>query len=77
MFVVNRGLFSGTSDTTFGPNTAMTRGMFVTTLGRLADADVSEYKTSSFSNVKSDVYYMGYIEWANKNDIVKGFGDSK
>ncbi|NLK36607.1 MAG: S-layer homology domain-containing protein, partial [Epulopiscium sp.] len=75
--VVNRGLFSGTSATTFSPNMAMTRGMFVTTLGRLENADVSAYTKSSFSDVKSDAYYMGYIEWANKNNVVTGVGDNK
>ena len=76
-FVVNRGLFSGASNTTFSPNTAMTRGMFVTALGRLANADVNTYAKSSFSDVKNDAYYMGYIEWANKNNIVTGIGDGK
>lgn len=76
-FVVNRGLFSGTSAKTFSPNTAMTRGMFVTALGRLANADVSTFKQSSFSDVKNDAYYMGYIEWASKNSIVNGVGNKK
>ncbi len=74
-FVVKHGLFSGTSDTTFSPDTAMTRGMFVTVLGRLANADVDSYNESSFNDVKSDAYYMGYIEWASKNNIVKGIGN--
>jgi len=76
-FVISRGLFSGTSTTTFSPNTSMTRGMFVTSLGRLANADVSSYKESSFTDVKSDAYYMGYIEWASKNSIVNGTGNGK
>jgi uncharacterized repeat protein (TIGR02543 family) len=76
-FVVNRGLFSGTSNTTFSPNTAMTRGMFVTALGRLVNADVNTYAKSSFSDVKNDAYYMGYIEWTSKNSIVAGIGDGK
>ncbi len=76
-FVVNLGLFSGTSATAFSPNTAMTRGMFVTALGRLANADVSAYTKSSFTDVKSDAYYMGYIEWANRNNIVNGVGNNK
>ena len=74
-FVVNRGLFSGTSETKFSPNTAMTRGMFVTTLGRLANADVRGYAKSSFSDVKGAAYYMGYIEWASKNNIINGVGN--
>ncbi|WP_099469664.1 InlB B-repeat-containing protein [Konateibacter massiliensis] len=76
-FVVSRGLFSGTSEAKFSPNTSMTRGMFVTALGRLANADVSGYAKSSFSDVKNDAYYMGYIEWANKNNIVNGVGNGK
>jgi len=56
---------------------AMTRGMFVTVLGRLAKADVSSCKESSFTDVKSDAYYMGYIEWARENSLVNGIGGNK
>ncbi|PHV70808.1 hypothetical protein CS063_08555 [Sporanaerobium hydrogeniformans] len=76
-FVVSRGFFSGTSATTFSPNTTMTRGMFITALGQLANADVSVYQNSSFTDVKSDAYYRGYIEWASKNSLVNGTGDGK
>lgn len=55
----------------------MTRGMFVTALGRLAEADVSKYTKSSFSDVTADAYYMGYVEWATKNEIVKGISQGK
>ena len=74
-FAASRGLLSGTSTTAFSPNSAMTRGMFVTALGRLAKADVSSYTKSSFIDVKSGAYYMGYIEWASKNNIVTGTGN--
>ena len=76
-FVANRGLLRGTSETTFSPSTAMTRGIFITALGRLANADVSIYKQSSFSDVKAESDYMGYIEWARKNGIVSGTTDGK
>ncbi len=76
-FVVSHGLFKGASATTFAPNTAMTRGIFVTVLGRLANVDVSNYTKSSFSDVKSDAYYIGYVEWAVKKDILKGIGNGK
>ena len=74
-FVVSRGLFGGTSDTTFSPDNTMTREMFVTVLGRLANVNVESYNESSFADVKSHAYYMGYIEWASKNNIVKGIGN--
>ncbi|MEG0895081.1 MAG: S-layer homology domain-containing protein, partial [Oscillospiraceae bacterium] len=71
-FVTARGLFTGTGNGKFSPNASMTRGMFVTALGRLVGANVSSYKKSSFTDVKTGSYYMGYVEWANKNGIVKG-----
>lgn len=77
LFMVNRGLFTGTENNKFDPDLPITKGMFVTVLGRLAQADVSSYKESSFVDVAPDAYYMGYMEWANKNDIVKGIGDGK
>ena len=77
LFVANRGLMTGTSATTFSPNGSMTRGMFVTALGRLANADISTHKKSSFTDVKVDAYYMGYIEWGVKNNILVGIGGGK
>ncbi|MBS5064368.1 MAG: S-layer homology domain-containing protein [Hungatella hathewayi] len=73
-FVVNRGLLDGTGRTTFSPDTAITRGMIVTALGRLAGVDVSGYKTSSFTDVKADASYMGYVEWASQTGILSGTG---
>lgn len=74
-FVVARGLLSGINHSQFDPDTAMTRGMFVTALGRLSNVDVSKFKQSSFTDVKTDTYYLPYVEWASKNDIVKGIGN--
>ena len=53
----------------------MTRGMFVTVLGRLAKADVSGYTASSFTDVSTDAYYMGYIQWASENGMINGMGN--
>lgn len=76
-YVVGRGLLSGTSDTTFTPNTAMTRAMLVTALGRLAGVDAKAYTTSSFTDVKEDAYYQPYIEWAYQKGIVQGTGSQQ
>jgi len=76
-FAVSRGLFSGTSASTFSPDSSMTRGMFVTALGRMAEVDTEKYTNTSFSDVKNDAYYMPYIEWASKNNIVTGMEDGK
>jgi hypothetical protein len=76
-FAASRGLISGASATTFAPNTAITRADFLVALGRLSGADVSAYKTSSFSDVKTGDPAMPYIEWAVKNKIVQGIGGGR
>jgi hypothetical protein len=76
-YVVGRGLLSGTSETTFAPDTAMTRGMLVTALGRLANVDTKAYTTNSFTDVKADSAFRPYIEWAYKKGIIQGIGNQQ
>ena len=61
-FATSRGLFGGTSDTTFSPNMAMNRAMIVTVLARLDGADTSG----------GDVWYEKGREWAMENGISDG-----
>ena len=42
-YVTSKGLFSGTTTSTFSPNSAMTRGMFITVLGRYAGVTPSDW----------------------------------
>lgn len=72
LFAASRGLLSGTSDTTFSPDTGMTRGMFVTALGRLAGINPDSYQTGKFTDVKADAYYAPYVNWAAQNGIMEG-----
>lgn len=72
LFTVSRGLFSGISETTFSPNTTLTRGMFVTALGRLSGINPADYQTGRFTDVKADAYYAPYVNWAAKTGIVDG-----
>ncbi len=72
LFTVSRGLFSGTSETTFSPNTTLTRGMFVTALGRLAGINPADYQNRKFTDVKADAYYAPYVNWAASKGIVSG-----
>ncbi len=76
-YVVGRGLFGGTGETAFSPDKPMDRGMLVTVLGRLAGADVSAHKTSSFADVAAGKYYLPYVEWAYRMGIVRGVGDGR
>lgn len=71
-FVAARGLLSGTGNNQFSPNTSMTRGMFVTALGRLAGINSDSYKTGKFTDVKADAYYAPYVNWAAEKGITGG-----
>lgn len=76
LFAASRGLLSGTSDTTFSPDTGMTRGMFMTALGRLAGINPDSYQTGKFTDVKADAYYAPYVNWAAQTGIVEGVTDT-
>lgn len=73
-FVVERGLFQGTSETTFSPNGNMTRSMVVTVLHRLENTP-SVSAANLFADVPSGVWYTDAVVWANSNGIVQGTGD--
>ena len=76
---MNEGLFSGTSDTTFEPETCMTRGMFVTVLAHIAGVDRTTYDTqllpNLYSDTTADAYYAPYVLWATQNGIIYGYSD--
>ncbi len=72
LFTVSRGLFSGTSENTFSPDSPLTRGMFVTAFGRLAGINPEDYQNRAFTDVKADAYYAPYVNWAAKTGIVDG-----
>ncbi len=71
-YAVGRGLLPGISKTTFAPDSAITREMLVTALGKLAGVDVKDYSMNSFTDVDADSPYRPYIEWAFHNGIMKG-----
>ena len=77
-WVLNMGLFNGTSATTFDPNSTMTRGMFVTVLGRYAGIDPATYEDwylpQLYTDVNADFYYAPYINWATRQGITSGTG---
>ncbi len=72
-FVAARELFKGVSETEFAPDGAMTRGMIVTVLHRLAYEP--ESVASDFGDVAAGAYYADAVAWAESNGVVKGCGD--
>jgi hypothetical protein len=73
-FVAMWGLLTGVGNGRFSPDAAMTRGMFVTVLGRLAGVDAAAAGGSGFTDVKPGAYYAVYVKWAAEEGIVSGVG---
>ena len=76
-FCLNRGLFSGTSETTFGPQMNMSRAMLVTVLWRYSNSPTGYSNTFKDVNAKTGSWYVDAVAWAAANNIVSGVGDNK
>ena len=78
-FVVGLALFKGTDENKFSPYMSMTRGMFVTVLGRLYehmnDLTLAKPRELSFDDVPLDSYYAASVKWAGDNNIISGYGE--
>ncbi|WP_143806916.1 S-layer homology domain-containing protein [Papillibacter cinnamivorans] len=72
-----RLLFLGVTPNLFAPDAPMTRGMFVTVIGRMFGADPGEYTDVPFGDVPQAAYYAPYVQWAAENGIVLGVSADK
>ena len=75
-YVQDKGIMTGTSDTTFTPQGTMTRAMLVTVLYRLAGTPAVSGGTS-FSDVAANAYYANAVAWASSNGIVNGYSSAR
>lgn len=71
-FASSHELFKGTTETTFAPDLAMTRGMIVTVLHRLESEPAGG--SISFGDVKPSDYFVEAAAWASQNHIAQGTG---
>lgn len=71
LYVYEKGLMTGTSQTTFSPQATTTRGMIVTILHRLAGSPGAG--GMPFTDVSAGQYYAVPIAWAASNGIVNGY----
>ncbi len=69
------GIVSGMGDGLFMPNYTVTRGMFVTIMGRLYGVDKAAYSVSKFSDVSMTDWYGPYVAWAAEKGISTGYHD--
>lgn len=73
-YVYENGIMSGTSDITFSPDMATTRGMIVTILYRLEGMPKTG-TANGFTDVPVGAYYEDAVAWASANNIVSGYGN--
>jgi uncharacterized repeat protein (TIGR02543 family) len=75
-----QSLMKGTDERIFSPGANLTRAMFVTVLGRLAEQKLEEV-TSGFDNPFADVpeetWYTQYVAWAATKGIVLGYSPTR
>ena len=77
-YSVTYGIFTGTSNNTFSPNTDMTRAQFVQVFANISGVDTSNKNVNSgFSDVPKGKWYTAAVTWAAKNGIVSGVGGGK
>ena len=73
-YAYDNGILIGLSDTTFGENIPLTRGMIVTVLCRM-EGKVQVNTFGTFTDVPAGEWYSDAVEWAASHDIVLGYGD--
>ncbi len=73
VYVYENGLMTGTSDTTFEPNTHLSRAMLVAVLHRLEGSPSAE--SAGFSDVSEGDWYAQAVNWAASVGVVNGFDD--
>lgn len=75
-YCVEHGLMMGTSETTFSPNSATTRGMIVTILWRLEGSPLVS-TALDYDDVKPEDWYGEAVRWADDAGVVTGYGSGK
>ena len=73
-YVYEKGIMSGTGETTFDPYGILTRGMIVTIIYRM-EKEPAAALDSLFTDVNPAQWYGKAVAWAAKNSIVTGYND--
>jgi len=74
-YVLNKGIMAGTSDTTFEPDTNLSRAMVVQMLYALEGRPTVLFGDKEFSDLEDGAYYVDAVKWASANEIVAGYED--
>lgn len=76
-WAVEQGITSGTSPTTFSPDSPCTRAQAVTFLWNAAGYPGPGGESISFSDVKAGAYYEKAVQWAAEQQITSGVGKDR
>ncbi len=74
-YLASRGIVNGTTETTFSPDSNITRAQFVQILSNLSGSDkgsISSDTKAAFIDVPKTAWYSKAAEWAAEKGIVKG-----
>ncbi len=72
-YTLTQGIFKGMGDTTFEPDTSLSRAMLATLLYRMSGAEATA--DSTFSDVPANKWYAEAVTWAVDSGVVQGFED--
>ena len=75
-YIVENGLFNGTSATIFAPNGLITRAMMVTVLYR-AEGEPDVTGEATFTDVDANAYYAKAVVWGQQNGIIRGYSETE
>jgi len=71
-WAVQKGIASGTTETTFSPDQTCTRAQTITLLWRANGSPAPKSKNNPFTDVKETAYYADALLWAAEQGIVSG-----
>ena len=75
-YVIENGIFKGTTETTFEPDSAQTRAMMVTVLYRV-EGEPATNRSIPFADVDMGAYYANAVIWGQQNGIIKGYSETE
>lgn len=79
-YVTEKGLMRGTGGNRFSPEDAVTRAMFVTIIGRLAEnmgETTTGYNNPFTADVPAGEWYTQYVAWGAAKGIVLGYSSTE
>ena len=74
VYACENGLISGTSESEFSPDIALSRAQLVTIIWRMAGEPAADKKTT-LDNVAEGSWYENAVYWAMENGIIGSVGD--